>query len=86
MTIAEMLPTGEQNAVPLRDLINITGMSGRTVRRMIEAERISGAPICSGCGYYMPATEDEKARFVRSMRRRAHEIMFVASQVEGVKL
>lgn len=33
-------------------------------------------------GYYLPANEEEKARFVRSMRHRAQEILSAADAVE----
>lgn len=57
---------------------------GRTVRAMISAERRAGAAILSdnATGYYLPANEEEKARFVRSMRHRAKEILCAADAVE----
>jgi hypothetical protein len=51
---------------------------------MISAERRAGAAILSdnATGYYLPADEEEKARFVRSMRHRAKEILCAADAVE----
>lgn len=51
---------------------------------MIAAERRAGAAILSNnqTGYYLPANEEEKARFVRSMRHRAKEILCAADAVE----
>ena len=59
-------------------------MDGRTVRLMIERERRAGTPICADnlSGYYLPATEDERAACVRSMRHRAGEIMRTARAIE----
>ena len=84
MKIADLLRYGQANAVPLRDLAGITGLDGRTVRAMISAERRAGAAILSNnqTGYYLPANEEEKARFVRSMRPRAKEILCAADAVE----
>lgn len=84
MKITDLLSRGQANAVPLRDLEGITGLDGRTVRAMISAERRAGAAILSDnmTGYYLPANEDEKARFVRSMRHRAKEILCAADAVE----
>ena len=84
MKIADLLRYGQANAVPLRDLAGITGLDGRTVRAMISAERRAGAAILSNnqTGYYRPANEEEKARFVRSMRHRAKEILCAADAVE----
>ena len=84
MKIADLLRYGQANAVPLRDLAEITGLDGRVVRAMISAERRAGAAILSDnqTGYYLPANEEEKARFVRSMRHRAKEILCAADAVE----
>lgn len=84
MKIADLLCYGQANAVPLRDLAGITGLDGRVVRAMISAERRAGAAILSDnqTGYYLPANEEEKARFVRSMRHRAKEILCAADAVE----
>lgn len=84
MKITDLLSHGQANAVPLRDLEEITGLDGRTVRAMISAERRVGAAILSDnvTGYYLPANEEEKARFVRSMRHRAKEILCAADAVE----
>lgn len=84
MKIADLLRYGQANAVPLRDLAGITGLDGRVVRAMIAAERRAGAAILSDnqTGYYLPADEEEKARFVRSMRHRAKEILCAADAVE----
>mgnify|MGYP004461037455 FL=1 len=84
MKIADLLRYGQANAVPLRDLAGITGLDGRVVRAMISAERRAGAAILSDnqTGYYLPANEEEKARFVRSMRHRAKEILCAADAVE----
>ena len=84
MKIVDLLRYGQANAVPLRDLAGITGLDGRVVRAMIAAERRAGAAILSDnqTGYYLPANEEEKARFVRSMRHRAKEILCAADAVE----
>lgn len=84
MKIADLLGHGQSNAVPLRDLTRITGLDGRTIRVMIAAERRAGAAILSdnAAGYFLPANEEEKKRFVRSMRHRAKEILNAADAVE----
>lgn len=84
MKISDLLRYGQANAVPLRDLAGITGLDGRVVRAMIAAERRAGAAILSDnmTGYYLPANGEEKARFVRSMRHRAQEILSAADAVE----
>ena len=76
--IADLLLPGRENAIPRREL------DGRTVRLMIERERREGRPILAdnATGYYLPATEYEKASCVRSMRHRAAEILAAARAIE----
>ena len=76
--IADLLLPGRENAIPRREL------DGRTVRLMIERERREGRPILAdnAAGYYLPATEHERAACVRSMRHRAGEIMKSAQAIE----
>ena len=85
--IAAFLNHGQENAIPRRELEKLTGMDGRTVRLMIQQERLSGMPICADnlTGYYLPATEEERTTCVRSMRHRAGEIMRTARAIERAK-
>lgn len=84
MRIADLLSHGQENAVPLRQLMAITGADGRTIRKKIAAERLAGAPILSDCstGYFLPGNQWERERFVRSMRCRAREIERAADAIE----
>lgn len=85
MKISELLMYGCGNALPLSRLEHLTGLNGRVVRQMMERERLSGIPILSqtGEGYFLAADDEERARFVRSMRKRAVAILTVASAVEA---
>ena len=82
--IADLLLPGRENAIPRRELERLTGLDGRTVRLMIERERREGSPILAdnATGYYLPATEHERAACVRSMRHRAAEILAAARAIE----
>lgn len=82
--ISDYLSAGQENAVPLRHLKKITGIDGRTVRLMIQRERLAGVPILADnqTGYYLPATQEEKQRCVRSMKHRAEEIKRAARAIE----
>lgn len=81
---SEFLSHGRENAVPLRHLKKLLEVDGRTVRLMIQQERLAGTPICADnlTGYYLPSNEAEKTAFVRSMRHRAGEIMRTARAIE----
>ena len=82
--ISELLLEGEENAVPLRNLVKITGWDEREVRRAVRRERLAGVPILANfrTGYYLPGSDAERARFVRSMLHRAGEIAAAARAVE----
>ena len=82
--ISRFLSHGRENAVPLRHLTAMTKLDGRTVRAMIAEERLAGAPILAdnSTGYFLPASEDEKAQFIRSMKHRAKEIERAAEAIE----
>lgn len=82
--ISELLHPGAENAVSRRDLMTLTGFSDRELRLRIEAERRRGCPILSDCvhGYFLPGDSAERDRCVRSLRRRAGEIMETANAIE----
>lgn len=83
MRISDFLLQGETQAVTRQHLEQITGLTGREVQRAVQAARLKGTPILSsGSGFFLPETEAEKARFVRSMRHRAAEISRAADAVE----
>lgn len=82
--ITSLLPSGAERAVSLRRLSEMAGLSERETRRAIQRERLQGAPICSDNqhGYYLAASEAERAAFCRSMRGRARQILKAARAVE----
>lgn len=50
--IFDLLPTGEQNAVSRRELMAITGLTDRQLRKQIATERRAGALILSSPDRY----------------------------------
>lgn len=82
--ISDLLGHGQSAAVPLRHLKELSGLPGREVRRMIQAERLLGIPILSDnvSGYYLAGDAQEREKFIKSMRGRAAEIVKVAEAVE----
>lgn len=87
-SIADLLGVGRENAITRRDLERLTGLDGRSVRLLIERERRAGTPILAdnASGYYLPASDDERAECVRSLRHRAGEIMATARALELAEL
>ena len=82
--ISRFLLFGQQNAVPLQQLVKLSGLDNRTARRLIEIERRAGTAICSDnrCGYFLAENEAELWRFVRSMQHRAAEIWKTARSLD----
>lgn len=80
MTVNEIirnaLGTGEENAVSLAELEDLTELTTRDVHHCIEDMRLNGAVICSSNnGYFYPATEDELRKYVRKEHARAATII-----------
>lgn len=80
--VSDLLCAGEQNGKTLKQLKEILGGDGRSIRARIEQER-KNIPILSGqTGYYLPEYEDEVRRFCVSMRHRARRVWTSAANVE----
>ena len=86
LLVSDMLHEGAENGTTLAELVQLTGEDERSIRRRIQRERKSGKLILSDnqSGYFLPGTEDEVKRFIRSMSRRAREISVVACVAEDV--
>ena len=82
--MTDFLHEGAENGLTLTELVQLTGEDERSIRRRIQRERKAGKLILSDnqSGYFLPATEDEVKRFIRSMSRRAREISAVAVVAE----
>lgn len=82
--ISDFLHAGTQNALTLRELVQLTGEDERTIRRRIQRERKAGILILSDCqhGYFLPDNESDVRRFIRSMSRRSREIAAVSRIAE----
>lgn len=83
--ISALLHPGAENGIKLPELVKLTGQEERIVRRRIQAERKAGKLILSDClhGYFLPASEQEARRFIRSMSGRAAEIAAVSRAAEA---
>ena len=82
--IYDLLPEGQENAISRRELIAITGMSERALRRTIAEERRAGELILSsmeyGCnGYFRPShgNAEELRSYIASMTSRGRETFAV---------
>ena len=75
--IISVIGTGEQNAAHLKDIIKLTGITNRIVRKYIEDLRRSGAVIiANNKGYFFPSDEGEIKRYIRQEESRAKSIFY----------
>lgn len=84
--VSDLLHEGAENGVTLTELVQLTGEDERSIRRRIQTERKAGKLILADnkSGYFLPASEHEVRRFIRSMSSRAREITTVACVAEDV--
>lgn len=82
--ISQFLLAGAGQGLHLRDLVKITRLSEREVRKQIHIERRQHIPILSDNknGYFLPKDRAEKDACVASLRRRAAEILEAADAIE----
>lgn len=66
-SIIELIPTGKNNAISMRRLSDLAGISQRATRAEINRERIQNhVPIIGDdYGYYMPESEDDMRRYLQ---------------------
>lgn len=75
--ISSFLCSGEDHAIPAKQLALLVGISERRLRLMIADEREEGTLILSSeAGYYLPDTRSERGRaeilhFINAMKQRA---------------
>lgn len=84
-SVFNLLHVGAENALTLRELVQLTGEDERSIRRRIQAERKAGKLILSDNqnGYFLPENPADVQRFARSMSRRAAEIAGIARAAEA---
>ena len=82
--ISDLLHNGRNNGLTLQDLVKLTGMDERTIRRKIHVERKSGILIMADCvhGYFLPEDTYDVRRFIHSMSNRSKEISAVSRAAE----
>lgn len=69
--ISDLLYVGENNAVKMQTLMDLTGLSRREVYKHLEKERRNGAVICgTNNGYFIPATTEELQNYIKRVQAR----------------
>lgn len=83
MMPSELLGRGPAGAVHLSDLAGLLHTDRRSVRLLIQRERLAGCPVLSDNehGYYLAEDSGQVRAFCDSMRRRARSIQAIADAV-----
>lgn len=72
LKVADYIPKGKENALPMQELARMLQIEPRTLRRQIYKERVKGAIICyNRCGYFRPSTVAELEVYVAVQEKRA---------------
>lgn len=71
----DFIPYGKSNSLSMRELSVRSGNDLRTTRKLVEAARKEGIPLCSDCGkrgggYYFPSNVAEALPCRQQMRAR----------------
>ncbi len=71
----EFIPYGKRNALSMSELSIRSGNDLRTTRKLVEAARKEGIPLCSDCGkrgggYYFPLNVSEALPCRQQMKAR----------------
>lgn len=75
--LLSLIGYGADNAIHLADLVRLTGLESRIVRKRIETLRRSGCVIAADeHGYYYPTSFLELSRYIRRTERQAKSILF----------
>lgn len=70
LNVQGFLLEGEANAMPMRELARLVGVSERQARKIIECERRNGSMILSSDnGYFLPSPDCERYEIRRYIHR-----------------
>lgn len=83
----EFIPQGKSNALSMEEISARTGNDLRTTRKLVEAARKEGVPLCSDCGkrgggYYFPSNVTEALPCRQQMRARLSSCMQSLEAIE----
>ncbi len=75
--ISDLIRVGEKNAIHLSELVSLTKINSRELRKHIEQLRRSGTAIISNNnGYFKPSNAAELNKYIAQETRRAKSIFY----------
>ena len=87
--IERFLLYGAENALPVKELERLTGMQQRQITKAIQDARRRGVPVLATMypgGYFIAATEEEKAQCIKSLQHRETETRTTRICLERAKV
>lgn len=76
--VLESIPRGYENRQPLKKLCSLLDLDERSIQSVISRLTAKGVPICSSrgidSGVYIPLTEEEREKGLRSIKSQAKEM------------
>lgn len=77
--LSRIMQTGKENYISSAEIMALTGIhTEREVRKLISAERKSGAVILSNeNGYFLPGNAEEVEQFIRTNEKKAKSLLKV---------
>lgn len=88
--ITEVLHEGRENATTARELAAAFRCDTRDITRQIQTERRAGSPILASVGtgakgYFLPANEDEREQYHKSLQHRLDEMSATLAALTGTE-
>ena len=87
--IEKVLLRGSDIARPIRDLVELTGLTPRMVTKAVQDARRRGVAVISSSnpgGFFLAENEDERQRCLRSLRHRKQELAWTEFCLERATL
>lgn len=84
MNVLDFIPYGRENAISRRELVRLTGLDDRTIRREIKRLTKEGVPILSSshyCGYWLSDDLDEWEAYIKEIDRRRESLYFTTLEL-----
>ena len=87
--IEDFLLRGADNALPIRILVDMTGLVPRKITAAVQDARRRGVPVLSSAspgGYFIADNEEERQRCLRSLRHRKAELSWTEFCLENATI
>lgn len=84
MNILDFIPYGKENAITRRELVRLTGLDDRLIRKEVKRLLKEGVPILSSshcCGYWLSDDLDEWEAYIKETDKRRESLYFTTLEL-----